>query len=197
MKQKFFLLFFIIVSKCSLAQKIMHSYGTTIENLVGYVTKRGTTSQIYITQLYGTYFPRYNFVEMSKSSLSIGLPLSIGVALANVDNGEDFGVVFAYDLPIVLDFNFGFKAIAEDTDGKRLGGYIGAGFGYNKISISKTSNSNFTGVSYGPLFRTGIRFGNKKDASWGNKAIEINFYFKPGLEKEKYTSFGSAILLNL
>jgi hypothetical protein len=73
----------------------------------------------------------------------------------------------------------------------------GVGFGYNKITISKTSNSNFTGVSYGPLFRAGIRFGNKKNSSWGDKAIDVNFYFKQGLEKEKYVSFGSAVLINL
>ena len=48
---------------CSKAQKFMQSYGATIQNLVGNQTVRGTTSQVYITQVYGTYFPRYNFVE--------------------------------------------------------------------------------------------------------------------------------------
>ena len=197
MKQKLLCLGFILFVNYGMAQKIMHSYGGTIENLVGDVTVRGTTSQIYITQLYGTYFPRYNIVEKPKSSLSVGLPLSLGIALADVSDGEDYGLAFGFDIPVVMDFNFGFKATSEATDGKKLGGYVGVGFGYNKIVISKTSNSNFTGVSYGPIFRTGIRFGKKEDKSWGNKAVEVNFYFKPGLEKEKYTSFGSAVLLNL
>ena len=197
MKQKSLLVLFILFANYCTAQKIMHSYGGTIQNLIGDQTVRGTTSQVYITQLYGTYFPRYNFIENTKTSLSIGLPLSIGVALADVSDGEDFGVAFGFDIPVVLDFNFGFKASSEETDGKKLGGYVGVGFGYNKIVISKTTNSDFTGVSYGPMFRTGIRFGKKDDASWGNKAVEVNFYFKPGLEKEKYTSFGSAVLLNL
>jgi hypothetical protein len=197
MKKFVFILLIILNVKYSHGQKIMHSYGATVENLVGNVTNRGTTSQAYITQLYGTYFPRYNFIGNAKTSLSIGLPLSIGVALADVNEGQDFGVAFGFDLPIVLDFNFGFKATTDDTDGKKLGGYAGAGFGYNKIAISKTSNSDFTGVSYGPLFRAGIRFGNKKNSSWGEKAVEINFYFKQGLEKQKYVSFGSAVLINL
>ena len=179
------------------AQKIMQSYGATIQNLVGNQTVRGTTSQVYITQVYGTYFPRYNFVENQKSSISIGLPISLGIALAESDNSTDVGIAFGFDLPVVLDYNFGFKATNEETEGKKLGGFVGCGFGYNKINISKSTSSNFTGVSYGPIFRAGVRFGSSKVESWGNKAIEINFYFKPGLEKEKYTSFGSAVLLNL
>ena len=197
MKQKLLCLLFILFVNYCTAQKIMHSYGGTIENLIGYQTVRGTTSQVYLTQLYATYFPRYNLLGKNKTSLSVGLPLSAGIALADVSDGEDYGLAFGFDVPVVLDFNFGFKATPDADVNKNIGGYVGVGFGYNKITISKTANSDFTGVSYGPLFRTGIRFGKKGDASWGNKAVEVNFYFKPGLEKEKYTSFGSAVLLNL
>jgi hypothetical protein len=42
-----------------------------------------------------------------------------------------------------------------------------------------------------------IKFGNKNNSSCDGKAIDINFYFKQGLEKEKYISFGIAILINL
>jgi len=194
--KKVILLVFVFAYQITFAQSIKHSVGATIENLVGDVTNSGTKSQVYITQLYATYFPRYNVFEGMKTSLSVGSPLSLGIALADVDNGSDFGVAFGYDLPLVLDYNFGFKATDNESEGKKLGGYVGTGFSYSKIMISKTTNSNFTGTSYGPLFRAGIRFGNKKDESWGNKAVEINFYYKPGLEKEKYTSFGSAVLMN-
>ncbi len=117
----------------------MHSYGATISVISG--------SGITLSQTSVCYFPRYTFAEAENTSFSVGLPVALGIGISNNAYG-DAGVAFAYDLPAVVDYNVGCKSSADNE--ATFGGYLGLGFGYYKINISKSAYSNFSGATYGP-----------------------------------------------
>ncbi len=160
-------------SKSSTSQKIMFSYGTTISVL----QDEGRLT-------YGTFFPRYNFSESDNSSLSVGIPLSLGVG--GIDEG---GAFFVADVPVTADFNFGCKSTPETESG--FGGFIGAGFGYTYLAYTE----EFYGgpvKQIGPLVHAGIRFNISKNSS---SALEIGFFYKRGINVDKLQSAGIRILL--
>jgi hypothetical protein len=175
------------------SQNLMHSYGAVISD----VSKKkdpagGAAPSLLQTSL--CYFPRYNFIENENSSLSVGMPVSIGIGLASSTMGDDVGISFAYDIPVVLDYNLGCKSTPDNES--TFGGFFGLGFGYNHFAVSQSQYSNLKGNSYGPIFRTGVRFGSNKD-SWKGQGITISFFYKPGLETGKWRTFGSHVLLDL
>ncbi len=172
----------------------MHSYGATISVLTGKVNTGFSTSSFTLQQTNLTYFPRYNFIESDNSSVSVGAPVGIGIGIASNTNGNDAGVAFAYDLPIVIDYNIGCKSTRENE--QTFGGYFGLGFGYYKVNISQSSYSDFKGATYGPLVRAGVRIGSSNE-SWNGHAITIGLFYKKGMEKDKLTTIGFNVLLDL
>lgn len=181
----------LLVINISYSQKLMHGFGATISGLYGRIITPSSSSSFSLAQTNLTYFPRYNFVENENSSISIGIPLGIGIGIVSNTYGDDAGISFAYDLPAVLDYNFGCKSTIENE--RKFGGYLGLGFGYYKVSISGSQYSDFKGATYGPLFRGGVRIGSSNE-SWGGHAITIGVFYKKGLEKEKLNTIGFNVL---
>ncbi|MBS1946390.1 MAG: hypothetical protein JST47_01350 [Bacteroidetes bacterium] len=176
------------------AQKLMHGFGLTISALQGTLHEGSGYESFSVEQNNLTYFPRYNFVENENSSISIGAPIGIGLGIASNTFGNDAGVIFSYDLPIVIDYNIGCKSTMENESS--FGGYFGAGFGYNKVNISRSSYSDFDGSSYGPLFRAGVRFGSANE-SWHGHGVTVGAFYKMGLEKDKLHTIGLNVLFDL
>lgn len=168
------------------SQKLMHSYGATISVVSG--------TDITLSQTNLCYFPRYNFVENENSSISVGLPVGIGIGITNSTYGSDAGVSFAYDLPLVVDYNIGCKSTSENES--TFGGYFGVGFGYYKVTISQSEYSNFTGATYGPMARAGIRFGSSNE-NWKGHGIAIGMFYKNGLEAAKLKTIGFNVMVDL
>lgn len=190
-----FLFFFCFLTITNInAQGFMHGYGATISVLTGKVKSSGSTSTFTLQQTTLTYFPRYNFIENENSSVSIGAPVGIGIGIATSTYGDDAGVAFAYDLPVVLDYNIGCKSTIDNE--QNFGGYFGLGFGYYKVSISKSQYSDFKGATYGPIFRGGVRIGSERE-SWKGHGLTIGIYYKQGLEKDKLKTFGFNVLLDV
>ncbi|MBX3242466.1 MAG: hypothetical protein KIT80_04950 [Chitinophagaceae bacterium] len=179
------LVFVLFFHQLVSAQSFMHSVGATISILDGKSTD-GNNNTISLFQTNLSYFPRYNFVEYDNASVSVGLPLGIGVGIAN-NMYSDYGVAFAYDVPAVLDYNFGYKSTPDNDS--RVGGYLGAGFGYYGITVSKSTYSDFTARSYGPMIRAGFRFSTPRDRENGH-GITVGFFYKKGLESEKFNTYG-------
>ncbi len=159
------------------SQKLMHSFGANISILDGKITTSDpySSSSFTLAQTNLSYFPRYNFVENENSSISIGLPLGVGIGIASNTYGNNAGVAFAYDLPVVFDYNIGCKSTSENEE--TFGGYFGVGFGYYKVSISHSQYSNFNGSSYGPIFRGGVRIGSSNE-NWGGHGLTVGLFFK-------------------
>ncbi|MBX3254195.1 MAG: hypothetical protein KF862_08655 [Chitinophagaceae bacterium] len=176
---------FALIHQWVVSQSFMHSVGATISLLDGKSTD-GNNNRILLTQTNLSYFPRYNFVEYDNASVSVGLPLGLGIGIAR-NVYDDYGIAFAYDIPAVLDYNFGYKSTPDNDS--RVGGYLGAGFGYYGVTISGSSYSNFSGKSYGPMARAGFRFTTPKDRENGH-GITVGLFYKKGLEKEKFNTYG-------
>jgi hypothetical protein len=177
------------------AQQLMHSFGLTLSVLQGTLNySNGGYESFALTQSNFTYFPRYNFIENENSSFSVGAPIGIGIGITTNTYGGDAGVIFSYDLPLVIDYNIGCKSTMEND--RNFGGYFGVGFGYNKVNISESSYSDYDGSSYGPLFRAGFRFGSSKE-SWGGHGLSAGAYYKIGLGQNNLHTIGFNILYDL
>ena len=177
------------------AQQLMHSFGFTLSVLQGTLQDGyGGSESFAVEQNNLTYFPRFNFVENENSSISVGAPIGIGIGITTNTYGNDAGVLFSYDLPLVIDYNIGCKSTMEND--KNFGGYFGAGFGYNKVTISESSYSDFNGSSFGPLFRAGFRFGSSKE-SWNGHGLTAGAYYKIGIDKNKLYTIGFNVLYDL
>jgi len=176
------------------AQRFMHSYGATISVVTGKsVDAFGGSSSVTLLQTSFCYFPRYNVTESENSSVSIGLPLALGVGLSSNTYDGTSGVAFAYEVPLAIDYNFGYKSTMENDS--RTGGYLGVGFSYYRITIAG-AYTDFTGVTYGPVFRAGLRYasGGQREAGHGTT---VGFFLKQGIEKSHLITFGFHVLVDL
>ena len=181
---------FLLNCTAANAQSFMQAYGLTPVLLLG---KDEFSNKFNLYQTNFTYFPRYNFIQNSNSSVSVGAPVGIGFGVANNDSGDP-GFVFAFDLPAVIDYNIGCKSTPDNE--RYFGGYLGAGFGYYHVSVSGSSYSNFNGNTYGPIVRAGVRIGSAKESFHGH-ALTIGFFYKKGLEAAKLTTIGCNALVDL
>ena len=102
-----------------------------------------------------TYSPRLNFMELGdEMTLSAGTHLSLGFSgTSNSQSGSSGS--FLIDLPIVAEMNFG---CGSNNDSRSsFGGFIGAGFGYNKMASSDPVFGTTSMSSSGLLVNGGIR----------------------------------------
>jgi len=188
---------FIISISVSAQGRFMHSVGATISVLDGNDKETDswgntTSNQIMVVQTNVSYFPRYNLLEMPNSSLSVGMPVGAGIGIFENQEASDVGIGFAFDIPVVVDYNIGCKS--TNSNEKNFGGYFGLGFGYYNVQIKASQYSNFNGSTYGPMFRSGIRFGS---GSWGGQAVTFGLFYKMGIEKTKFSTYGANIYLDL
>lgn len=174
------------------AQNIMHAIGFTSGQMSGISKEHGASTPYNFTLLQLTYQPRYLLIENENSSISTSLPISGGIVIASNTGTQTKGINFAYDLPVVLDYNFGTKSTLLND--KMFGGLIGAGFSYYSATSSQGGVSNFT--SYGPLFRIGGRFGSKEEYLNG-RAVSVILTGKKGIEKQSFFTMNVSILLDL
>jgi len=98
------------------------------------------------------YSPRYNFLPLGRErTFSVGTHLSVGYAWDTEIPGASS---FAYDVPLLLEFNFGHGS--EPNTRKKVGGFIGAGYGINGIHASEKFGKIYK--AEGLTFGGGIRF---------------------------------------
>lgn len=187
------ILIFLLASAAN-AQGFMSGYGATISVLYGKIITPYSSSNFALSQNTATYFPRYNFVENENSSFSIGAPIGVGIGIVTNTLGDDAGISLAFDVPLVLDYNIGFKYTSDNES--RFGGYLGAGFGYSKSNIVGSSYSDYNGTSYGPLLRGGLRFGLSKER-YNGRGLSVGMFYKKGMEEEKLNTVGFNVLYDL
>ena len=196
MKQKINLTLLLLVGLATVAQaqRFTNSAGLTFEYIYGTVGGAAPKSyNLILTPYYITYSPRFNMLETGSTSLSIGAPVGIyiGGYSGTVNYSQfgfsstinDYGWLFGYELPVVLDFNLG-KGAIRDND-SRLGAYIGTGYSYSRFNIFGSHYSNYHGTSIGPLIRGGVRL------RLGASAIgSFGLFYKQGREHEQFKTIG-------
>jgi|GEM_PF-642118 len=174
------------------AQRFMQSAGAMISVMHARGIFDGVSQSLDIVLTDLSYFPRINVSEMDNASISVGIPLSVGVGLASDYTSNGKGVYWNFDLPLVADYNIGCKSTPKNE--KKFGGYVGAGFGYTYTSWSFDDKSSARANSFGPLIRGGFRFGFP--SSDKGQGFTVGLYYKFGLESEHYKTIGCNLLID-
>src|SRR6478735_5250691 len=178
--------------------QFIHGIGMTASGLFGRISKYsafgGSSYDFSMSQFSFAYFPRYNFVENDNSSVSVGAPVALGAGIASNSYSGDASFYFAYEVPVVLDYNIGLKSTEDNDNG--FGGYIGAGFSYYHVGMSESMSADFNGTTYGPLLRGGVRFHipSKNDDP---KVMSLGIFYKKGMESTKLTTIGFNLIVDL
>jgi hypothetical protein len=142
---------------------------------------------------YGIFVhPRFNVTETESGAVSIGIPATLGFS-GTVNSREGGSMSITADLPVTADYNFGAGSTEDNESG--FGGFIGAGFGYTytnqtydySIPGATVGYEQLKGSTYGPLVNAGIR------ASITDKTYFLRVFYKIGLEKEKFKTFGASV----
>jgi hypothetical protein len=172
------------------AQSFMKGIGANISVLTAKINTPSERYNFAMSIAHFSYFPRWTFSEAENSSVSIGSPLGAGIGLLNGGGGGAEGIAWGADVPIALDYNTGCNATPDNE--KTFGVYFGTGIGFMYTGWTDGGRAE-KAISYGPLARAGIRFRSSR-SDW---AATIGLFFKYGLEKEKYKTFGVNILTDL
>lgn len=145
------------------------------------------------------YTPRFHFMESDNTSLSVGLPISIGVAGSYsyvsdyYDEYIESDIRFMINAPLMVDFNWGAGATRET--GKRFGLFagIGAGFHYGDFVEEYYDSNNMywyndtrSVTSFGPAANLGMRFAVGRR----QKNVEVRFAYHGGLTSPRAHVFG-------
>ena len=183
-------------------QTFMHGVGITV---IGSTTGQGSNSDIGFGEGF-TYFPRVNFIETESLSVSVGIPLSVGISAKDPEtdqlNGNAYltsSIGFLLNAPLLCNLNMGRGSTRENR--KKFGYFVGAGFGYHHGDFitgniydpnTNTYRSAYSSNTYGPAANGGVRLGVGKQ----HKNIEIRLSYMKGLDESKLNIFGLAGAFN-
>ena len=124
------------LSFLALSQGAEFMHGVGFSHL--YVLKSGELNN----GTYGiTYAPRLAFTSRGESSLSLNINATLGFSGA-LDSRDDSNWSLSYELPIAIDYNFGYQATRKSN--ASTGGFLGLGYGVT--NIQNTVFAGFTGV---------------------------------------------------
>ena len=176
-------------------QSFMHGAGVTI--MVG--TASGGKASVSGGL---TYSPRFNFMETESLSLSVGVPLSVGINGSysySSYGGEENTIGFLFNAPLMLNLNLGAGSTKDNES--RFGFFVGGGFGYHHSDFNidtydqygyEVENSESINT-FGPAGNAGFRIA----VGSHQKSIEVRFSYMKGLEAVyKPNIFGVAALFN-
>lgn len=201
MKKIIFSLALLFTLSTVFCQSFMHGVGITV---IGSTTAKGSNSDIGFGEGF-TYFPRFNFVETEALSVSVGIPLVVGVSATTSTTYDQYGygydnssIGFIINAPLIINLNMGRGSTKDNR--QKFGYFVGAGFGYHHgdflsdIYDANTGNyiGSYSSNTYGPAGNAGIRLGVGKR----HKNIEVRFSYMKGLNENKPNIFGVAGAFN-
>lgn len=182
-------LFFLVPAHRAAAQ-LMHGLGLGLVTGFGKLPKDAdpTESQPFLGARYISYYPRFQVTSGDYNSITIGMPLIVGLG-GSIRTNTSYYV----DLPLMIDANAG--AGSTPNDDSPWGYGIGLGFGYALTGSTYTYLDNsFNTVnkkirSYGPMANIHLR------RNIGNSVISVRSAYKMGLNDMKYNLFDIAVYL--
>ncbi|MDP4131023.1 MAG: hypothetical protein Q8918_11565 [Bacteroidota bacterium] len=190
MKKTFFSALAVICVQLGFSQTFMQGIGvvTYIQSAPGFTTS--VTGGI-------TYSPKVSFLETDNSSLSLGIPFSVGASGSynySSYGGENNSLAVMLDAPLILNFNVG--AGSSKAAESRFGFFVGGGFGYHTSSYSA---DDIYGDSYsekmagfGPVGNLGIRIG----VGQRSRNVEIRLSYMKTLDISASNIFGIGGVFN-
>ncbi len=174
------ILLFCLISSISLS-----GISQSFLNGIGLIGFRQTAANAPSFNAFGfIYNPRFNFLEMDNSSLSVGIPMSVALSgsatySTSYYNNNSNNLSAMVNLPLIVNYNFG--AGATRMPGQRIGFFIGAGAAYHVSTNEYVDDQGYdysNDVSaFGPTANAGVRFGVGRRS----KNIEVRVsYMKVG-----------------
>jgi len=143
------------------------------------------------------YSPRFTVLETDGLSVSVGIPLGIGISIStyfDIYNSSSVSYGLVFNAPLIVNLNIGRGSTKENRN--KLGYFVGAGFGYYHADF-KTYNDfgetiPQTTNAYGPAANAGIRFGIGK----AHQSVEVNVSYMKGINESKPDVFGLGCAFN-
>ena len=188
--------FLLLISCTAFTQTFMHGAGLTV--LIG-SAKGGDVSVGEGL----TYFPRFNFLENETISVSVGIPVTLGVTASytNSYNGYDSysasSVGFVVNAPLMINLNMGRGSTKENES--RHGFSVGVGFGYHHGDFITAENDGYDDYNtskstntFGPAASAGYRIGVGRM----HRNIEVRFSYMKGVSKDKASIYGIGAMFN-
>lgn len=186
-------LIFLSIALTCRSQELMHSVGVTGSvmraTLKGPLGKSGRFGMSHI-QL--NYFPRVSIPINYFSAISVGVPIGIGAGFIDNDFLSVKGTYLSYDVPLVIDYNVGYKAAEPGDD--HIGFYFGIGGGYTANQRDTLGVTKYKANSFGILARAGVRI----DLEIQNKTtgLLIGIFHKIGMGEEKFKTSGISVMVD-
>lgn len=179
------------------SQTFMHGAGVTI------FVSSGKNIDVSVGEGL-SYFPRFNFIENESLSVSVGVPLTVGLSVStssyysSYSYYDDVSVGFVANLPLIINLNMGRGSTKENRD--KFGYFVGAGFGYHHGDFISTAIDDYgydvtTTESinvFGPAANGGLRFGVGRK----HQNVEVRFSYMKGLNDNKPNIFGVGCSFN-
>lgn len=197
MKKLIVLLFlFQFISVFTYSQSFFQSTGASASVTYATLARASTRSQdkFSMTNVHFNYFPRLNLPISNFTSLSLGAPLGVGATFINSNFMNVTGTFLSYDIPVVLDYNFGFKSTIDPGD-DQFGYYFGIGFSMSNVMLDSIADTKFKPNSSGMLLRSGIRLAFPY--SERKSGVSMGLFYKFGMGVEKFQTLGANIFVDL
>lgn len=198
MKKITFLTLFSLSVSFSFSQSFMHGAGVGIFVL----TSPGSdpTGAFALS-----YSPRFNFVETGGMSLSVGVPINLGISGSyyaeynSYYGGYENNTLKAFiNAPAMFNLNVGAGSTKENES--RFGFFFGGGYGLHYGDIGKTYvddygyesvAKNYT-ASYGPAGNAGVRIA----VGSHQKNIEIRLSYMKVKKDARLNVYGANVYFN-
>jgi len=189
-----FLIICVCLSTTLAAQKVLQSVGVSAATMWATLHGKQKQGPFNLQTAYITYFPRINFSIYEGTSISVGIPLSVGLATMNNELFAAKGNALSYDLPFVLDFNNGFKTGEPGDD--LFGFYFGAGIDYTGTRFDSIGITSSKPSGVGFIIRGGARFGFFQINDDLHRSITIGLFHKAGLSTDRFKTVGINLLFD-
>ncbi len=221
---------FVVTTQCCMAQLSINYGGTVFTSLPKKVNtmqpfiKNGifpdtnfNTYKVSVLALGLIIYPKYHFLKSARNSVSVGVPLSIGIS-PNIQTASESMVSLMYDINLNVDLNGGRLSKGERANDTPFGYYIGLGVGFtnpygihyedqgNPSKLTKDSKdlivmkSNqyigdiITGKSYGVIIHCGLT--SEQLGSEGSSYC-LRLFVKPAFQKNDFTLYGGGFCKTL
>ncbi len=192
-KTIFVTIFFLIIAFSGYSQQFMQSVGAS-GSIMRATLKGplGTGGRFGMSFLQANYFPRVSFPVNYFTAISVGIPFGIGAGFIDNNFLSVKGTYLSYDIPLVVDYNVGYKASEPGDD--HLGFYFGLGGGYTGTKRDTLGVTGYKANSFGILARAGVRIDFElQDKTTG---LSIGIFHKIGMGEEKFKTSGLNVLID-
>lgn len=203
MKKIMLLSLALFIAGASFSQTFMHGVGFSSYGLIFKNPGGDYDADVYAGF---SYSARFTVMEGENTSLSVGIPLNIGIGGSYSYNSSSYygsttsnSLTYMINAPLMLDFNFGAGAHKETE--KRFGLFVGAGAGLHQGNVYSEYYDPYSGSYYEvkqniSALGVAANLGFRVAVGRKQKNIETRISFMKGVNDVKPTIFSLGAAFN-